>query len=424
VSARLAYEAATVGYPGVTVVRDASLGVAPGEVVGLIGPNGAGKSTLLRAVTGAARVSAGRIILSGEPLDTLGPRERARIVGVVPQTVSASFAFSAREFVLMGRHPHLGRLQHVSISDIALAEEVMERTDTLRLADEPVDTLSGGDLQRLALAQALAQEPSVLLLDEATSHLDLNHRLQVLDLVRDLADGGLAVLAVFHDLDLAARFSDRLGVVANGALGPVGPPADVLTAPLLSRVFGVRAVVGTDPVTGSVAVTPVLREGAVTGERCGRVLVIGGSGTAAGLLRRLHLAGYEVGAAALNRGDVDQAVAETLGLERVDLPAFGEVDSAAETAVARMASEADVVVVCEVPFGRANLGNLRAIAGAAAKTVLVGEFGAEREFSGGDATALVDRLRDAGALTVVDTERAVAEVDRLTSSACSPRLDR
>jgi iron complex transport system ATP-binding protein len=110
VSARLAYEAATVGYPGVTVVRDASLGVAPGEVVGLIGPNGAGKSTLLRAVTGAARVSAGRIILSGEPLDTLGPRERARIVGVVPQTVSASFAFSAREFVLMGRHPHLGRL--------------------------------------------------------------------------------------------------------------------------------------------------------------------------------------------------------------------------------------------------------------------------------------------------------------------------
>jgi len=424
VSARLTYADATVGYPGVTVVRGATLGVPGGEVVGLIGPNGAGKSTLLRAVTGTARVTGGSITLAGQPLAAIGPRERARIVGVVPQAVSATFAFSAREFVLLGRHPHLGRLQHVGPTDISLAERVMERTDTLRLADEPVDTLSGGDLQRLALAQALAQEPSVLLLDEATSHLDLNHRLQVLDLVRDLADSGLAVLAVFHDLDLAARFSDRLGVVANGALGPVGPPADVLTAPLLSRVFGVRAVVGTDPVTGSVAVTPVLREGAVTGERCGRVLVIGGSGTAAGLLRRLHLAGYEVGAAALNRGDVDQAVAETLALERVDLPAFGEVDSAAERAVARMASEADAVVVCEVPFGRANLGNLRAIAGAAAKTVFVGEFGAEREFSGGDATALVDQLRDAGALTVVDTERAVAKIDRLTSPECSPRSDR
>jgi iron complex transport system ATP-binding protein len=374
-------------------------------------------------VTGASRVSAGRIVLAGEPLDTLGPRERARIVGVVPQSVSAAFAFSAREFVLMGRHPHLGRLQHVSASDIALAEEVMERTDTLRLADEPVDTLSGGDLQRLALAQALAQQPTVLLLDEATSHLDLNHRLQVLDLVRDLADGGLAVLAVFHDLDLAARFSDRLGVVAEGSLGPIGSPPEVLTAPLLSQVFGVRAVVGTDAVTGAVAVTPVLREEAVTGDRCGRVLVVGGTGTAAPLLRRLHLAGYEVTTAALNRGDVDQAVAEALGLERVDLPAFGEIDARAEAEVVRMAAAADAVVVCDVPFGRANLGNLRALGQASARTVLIGEFGPEREFSGGEATDLVARLVSAGAVTVVDPGEALAEVGRLTA-ACSPQSDR
>jgi iron complex transport system ATP-binding protein len=420
VSAGLAYEAATVGYPGVTVVRDATLEVAPGEVVGLIGPNGAGKSTLLRAVTGAARVTGGRVVLAGQTLTALGPRERARIVGVVPQAVSAAFAFSAREFVLMGRHPHLGRLQPVSSPDIALAEEVMERTDTLRLAGEPVDTLSGGDLQRLALAQALAQQPSVLLLDEATSHLDLNHRLQVLDLVRELADSGLAVLAVFHDLDLAARFSDRLGVVAGGALGPIGSPADVLTAPLLARVFGVRAVVGTDPVTGAVAVTPVLREDAVTGDRRGRVLVVGGSGTAAPLLRRLHLAGYDVAAAALNRGDVDQAVAEALGLVRVDLPAFGEVDSHAEAEVGRLAAGADAIVVCNVPFGRANLGNLRALEHAAARTVMIGAFGPEREFSGGDATALVGLLRSAGAVTVPDAGAAVAEVERLTSGCNRP----
>jgi iron complex transport system ATP-binding protein len=423
VSARLAYESATVGYPGVTVVHHATLGVAPGEVVGLIGPNGAGKSTLLRAVTGTARVSDGRITLAGEPLDSLGPRDRARIVGVVPQTVSATFSFSAREFVLMGRHPHLGRLQQVDGADITLAEEVMERTDTLRLAAEPVDTLSGGDLQRLALAQALAQQPSVLLLDEATSHLDLNHRLQVLDLVRELADAGLAVLAVFHDLDLAARFSDRLGVVATGSLGPIGPPPKVLTAPMLARVFGVRAVVGTDAVTGAVAVTPVLREEAVTGTARGRVLVVGGSGTASPLLRRLHLAGYQVQAAALNHGDVDQAVAEALALERVDLPAFGEVDAEAEAAVARMAAKADAIVVCEVPFGRANLGNLRALGGSAAKTVLVGEFGPLREFSGGEASALVAGVQAAGAVTVGDIGEAMAEVERLTSSG-SPRSGR
>jgi len=418
-SGRLTYAEATVGYPGVTVVRSASLSVAPGEVVGLIGPNGAGKSTLLRAVTGTAHVTSGAVLFAGRELGRYSPRERACIVGVVPQSVSASFAFSAREFVLMGRHPHLGRLQHPGAADLELAEQVMERTDTLRLADEPVDTLSGGDLQRLALAQALAQEPSVLLLDEATSHLDLNHRLQVLDLVRELADGGLAVLAVFHDLDLAARFSDRLGVVAAGSLGPVGSPDEVLTAPLLAEVFGVRAVVGTDAVTGSVSVTPVLREGAVSGEESGRVLVVGGSGTAAALLRRLHLAGYEVAAAALNRGDVDQAVAETLGLERVDLPAFGEVDEAAEREVARMAGAADAVIVCEVPFGRANLGNLRAVAGAAKRTVLIGSFGPEREFSGGQASALVESLVTGGARVVSGADEAVAAARRLTRHAGS-----
>ena len=113
----------------------------------------------------------------------------------------------------MGRHPHLGRLAAESAEDDAVVEQAMERTDTLRLAAERVDTLSGGDLQRLTLAQALAQQPEVLLLDEPTSHLDLNHRLQVLDLVRELADDGMAVLGVFHDLDLAARYSDRLAIV-------------------------------------------------------------------------------------------------------------------------------------------------------------------------------------------------------------------
>ncbi len=415
-SVRLAYEAATVGYPGVEVVSSARLRVAAGEVVGLIGPNGAGKSTLLRAVTGSARISDGEVTLSGRSLAGLTPRERARRVGVVPQQVSATFSFTAREFVLMGRHPHLGRLQQLSAADTSLAEEVMARTDTLRLAEEPVDTLSGGDLQRLALAQALAQEPEVLLLDEATSHLDLNHRMQVLDLVRELADAGMAVLAVFHDLDLAARYSDRLAVVAGGALGEAAPPPAVLTAGMLSEVFRVRAVVGADPVTGAVSVTPVLREEAVPAAGLGSVLVIGGSGTAAALMRRLHLAGYAVSAGALNRGDVDQAVAAALGLEHVALPAFGEVDPRAEAAVARMAATADAVVVADVPFGRANLGNLRALAEVAPRVVFADGFRGERDFSGGEAARLAEGLAAAGALSVPgDIDSVLAALERFTA---------
>ncbi len=410
-STRLTYRGATVGYPGVEVVRDATLEVAPGEIVGLIGPNGAGKSTMLRAVTGSARVTAGSVTLGSVSLTDLSARQRARIVGVVPQQITVTFSFSAREFVLMGRHPHLGRLQQLAPTDDSLAEEVMARTDTLRFAEEPVDTLSGGDLQRLALAQALAQQPDILLLDEATSHLDLNHRLQVLDLVRELADGGLAVLAVFHDLDLAARYSDRLAVVSQGSLSSAATPEEVLSTEMLARVFRVRAVVGSDPVTGAVTVTPVLREEAVTKGTRGRVLVIGGSGTAAAILRTLYLGGYEVVVGALSRGDVDEAVAHALGLQCVVLPAFGEVDEVAERAVAGIAGTADTIVVAETPFGRANLGNLRALRGYAARALFVGALDHERDFAGGEATALADGLIEAGATIFGDTDSALAEVD-------------
>ncbi len=418
-SAKLTYAAATLGYPGVDVVRDATLSVAAGEVVGLIGPNGAGKSTMLRAVTGSARITAGAVELESRSLADIGPRDRARLVGVVPQQVSAAFSFSAREFVLMGRHPHLSRLQQPTDADVALAEEVMAQTDTARLADEGVDTLSGGDLQRLALAQVLVQQPSVLLLDEATSHLDLNHRLQVLDLVRELADGGMAVLAVFHDLDLAARYSDRIAVVDGGTLGPVGSPHEVLTGPMLARVFRVRAVVGIDPVIGSVSVTPVLREEAV-GRVCpGRVLVLGGSGAAAPLLRTLYLAGYDVHAGVLNRGDIDHAVAEALGLPLIDLPAFAEVDDAAAARLQAEAEAADVVVVAEIPVGRANLPALRAVidAASAESLVLVGGFGPERDYAGGIASQAVRDAISAGATVVRDAEAALACVAGITRAA-------
>ena len=408
----LEYREASVGYDR-PVVAGASLVVRSGQVAGLIGPNGAGKSTMLRAVTGGARVMSGELEILGRPRAQYDPRSLARVVAALPQNVSATFRFSAREFVEMGRHPHLGRFAELSADDAAVVAEAMERTDTARLADEAVDTLSGGDLQRLTLAQTLAQQPRVLLLDEPTSHLDLNHRLQVLDLVRSLADEGLAVLAVFHDLDMAARYSDVLTAVHDGGLGQCGTPAEVLTGPLLADVFGVSAVIGTDAVTGSVSVTPVLRRGEMPEPRGVRVHVVGGSGSSARLLRRLVMQGFEVTAGALNAGDTDHDVAIALGLRFVPLPPFAPVDTHAEAEAAALAAVADVVVVTGTPFGSANLGNLRAAARAGGRIVLIGTIGPERDFTRGEATALWDTAVAAGA-TVVETEddvmSAISEV--------------
>ncbi|MGB4441321.1 MAG: ABC transporter ATP-binding protein [Coriobacteriia bacterium] len=407
----LEFRGVTVGYGARTVVRDAALEVRPGEFVGLVGPNGAGKSTLLRAVTGGADVLSGDIVCGSSVL-RLPERERAQLIGVVPQSQPSAFAFTARAFVEMGRHPHLGRLASLGPDDHAVVDEVMERTDTARLAAERIDELSGGDLQRLTLAQALAQQPRVLLLDEPTSHLDLNHALQVLDLVRSLADGGIAVLGVFHDLGIAARYADRMSIVADGRLTPSAPPAEALSSRVISDVFGVRAVVRTDPVTGSVAVTPVLRGEDLTSDGSrGTVGLVCGSGTGIALMRDLMRTGYDVAAGALNRGDVDQAVAEALGVRHAALPPFGEIDADAQEAVRRAYAEARCVVVCPTPFGRSNLPNLRAAFESGRPLVLVGDMTPDRDFSGGEATDLWLRAVDGGATIVASESDVLAIVE-------------
>lgn len=414
----LAFEEACVGYGSTVVVSQASLEVRPGEIVGLVGPNGAGKSTLLRAVTGDARLLAGTLLLDGVDASGLSALARARLVGVVPQQVTAAFSVDAREFVAMGRHPHLPRFAAPGERDTDVVDRALTLTDTAHLADKATDELSGGDLQRLALAQALAQEPRLLLLDEPTSHLDLNHRLQVLDLVRDLArEDGLGVLAVFHDLDLAARYSDRIAVVAGGRITPAEAPAKVITTAMVREVFGVRAVVGTDPVSGTVSVTPVLREAAVAPVARGRVMVIGGSGSGALLMRRLVLAGWQVSSGALNAGDADQVLADALGIEYALIPPFAPMDAAASARVAELAGFMDAIVIAEVPFGHGNVGNLRAAvdaSGAGTPLVLVGGIDG-RDFTDGEAQQQWSRAIAGAATVVPDADAAQAALDQAGS---------
>ncbi|GAB4274713.1 MAG: heme ABC transporter ATP-binding protein [Coriobacteriia bacterium] len=407
----LQFNGAAVGYGEKVVLRDVDLGLQHGEFLGVVGPNGSGKTTLIRAVTGHARVLQGRVLIEGEDAASLGARSLAATVGVLAQEAPEPTPFPGREYVAMGRHPHLGRLGRMTDEDWRVVDEAMRLTDTVALSLTAVEELSGGDLQRLTFAQTLAQEPRILLLDEPVSHLDLAHRLQVLDLCRDLADEGMAVLGVFHDLDLAARYADSIAVVAQGGIRAVGTPDDILRPAMLQEVFGVRAVVTRHPATRALTVTPLLRDDEIRARSMKRVMVVAGSGSSAWLLGEMARVGVETCLAALSRDDTDYAVAKALGMGVVELPPFGAVDEDVEALVLEQATQADLIVVARTPFGQANIGNLRAAVGSGVPIAFIGDM-AGRDFASGAACELYEEAVRKGARTYPDDKAFLADAGR------------
>jgi len=232
------------------LLRDITITLREGELVGLIGPNGAGKSTLLRVLGGLWAGASGSLKLAGNPLNTYSARQVARIVAHVPQLTAMDFAFTVREVVLMGRSPYLGRLDLEGPEDRQIAESAMEAMSVLDLANRFVNTLSGGERQRVFIARALAQQPRVLLLDEPTANLDVRHQLDLMHMITRLSrETGLAVLAAIHDLDLAAHFGDRLILLNHGRIVVDDAPAAVLTPDHLAEAFHVQARTFPDPFT-------------------------------------------------------------------------------------------------------------------------------------------------------------------------------
>ena len=229
------------------VLAGITLEIGAGELVALAGPNGAGKTTLFRIAARSLAPDRGRVEIAGDDVARLPRRELARRLAVVPQDVTVPFPFLAGEIVLMGRSPHVGARAFDHREDVARAEAALEAVGIAHLSDRPMPSLSGGERQLVLCARAFAQEPQVLLLDEPTAHLDLRHRIELLARVREFVSRGGTALVVSHDLDLAARTSDRLALLAGGQLQGVGPPAEILRPERLRETFGIEAQVVLGP---------------------------------------------------------------------------------------------------------------------------------------------------------------------------------
>jgi iron complex transport system ATP-binding protein len=223
------------------IVQDADLTVGAGRLVALVGPNGAGKSTLARAAAGLQRTAAGTVRWSGEDVRTLRGRRLARLRAFIPQRGRVPDGVRVRDAVAIGRSPHVGAFQRETRADREAVERAMVRAGVGELGDRLLSTLSGGELQRVQIAVALAQEAPALLADEPTAHLDLGASAAVAGLLRSLADDGLGVLLVVHDLALAAAVADEVVVMSRGRIVATGAAQDVLDAERLAGVWGVDA---------------------------------------------------------------------------------------------------------------------------------------------------------------------------------------
>jgi iron complex transport system ATP-binding protein len=256
----LTVDGVRLAYGDRVVVEDLTLTIPAGSTTVIVGANASGKSTLLRAMARLLKPTRGAVLLDGRAIHQQPTREVARVLGLLPQQPTAPGGIAVADLVARGRHPHQGAFRRWSAADERAVADALVATGVADLAERSIDELSGGQRQRVWIAMALAQETDLLLLDEPTTFLDVEHQMQVLDLLTDLnRDRGTTIVMVLHDLNLAARYADELVAVRDGALYASGPPADIVTERLVHEVFGLESRIIPDPLTGKPLVLPIGR---------------------------------------------------------------------------------------------------------------------------------------------------------------------
>jgi iron complex transport system ATP-binding protein len=371
------------------VLRRISFELMEGAFVGIVGPNGSGKSTLIDLIDGLQRPVAGEVLIDGVSTSKYRRREMAREVALVPQHFTLDFDLSVRKVVEMGSYCRGKGADAAGDAELTLA-----RLGISGLAGRRFTELSGGEKQLVVLAQALMQQAKLLLLDEPASALDVSHQLRLFDLLKELNSEGLTVLCILHDLNLAIHYFDKLLVLSDGEVAAFGPPDEVLRPEIVEAVYGVRAYLHRHAGRTYLTFSPRLR-----GERLGRVHLVCGGGTGAGLMRELVDAGYDVSAGVLNALDTDEETGRELGLPMAVEAPFSPVGDEAHS------ENADVVVVTAVPVSHGNERNIRAALEAVASGTPVYAL---RGVLDDDFTGVTAKLEPAGAELFADEAAVLA----------------
>jgi iron complex transport system ATP-binding protein len=423
-----------VALDGRQVLGPLDLRIPRGAFMGVLGPNGSGKTTLLRALSGVAKPKAGQILLAGSPIAGYRATEVARLVGVVPQQFSLDFGFTVAEMVTMGRYAHGGRHPRLPVetlqaagtvadagaqtagpaADEAAVQAALTETGLSDLAGRQVTQLSGGERQRALVAQTLAQESPILLLDEPLNNLDLNHQLEVMQLLRRLNEAGRTIVVVLHDLNIAGQYCEQIVLLDGGKIAAQGSPADILDPKVILDVFRVRVAVhhqGLRPY-----ITPLWTNTHQAAGEGGalKVHVMAGGGAASALVEELVLHGFTPSVGVVSVFDTDYVTAGRYELEVVSAPPFQPFPAQAVEGMDALVRASAILLVAPVFFAPGNMGLLHVALKAARRgqPVVFLEAGSmeQRDLAGGEAVALVEESLAAGALAVETVAEAVDQV--------------
>jgi len=339
-----------VGYGHKPILRQLNFSCLPGQFISLLGPNGAGKTTLLRTLSRHLSPMAGQVRVQGRPLEDLPAMELARFMAVVLTDKLSPPLFSVYEFVALGRYPHTDYLGRLRSEDQVSISSSLAAVHALDLAERPFADLSDGERQKVLMARALAQEPKILLLDEPTIHLDLKHRVEVMAILRDLCRSkGITVIASLHDVDVAAKVSDRVALVREGELCDWGTPEEVLNAKAVTGLYDF------DKAEFNSALGGIELKG--EGNR-GRAFVIGGMGTSSLIYRLLARKGFAIATGVVHANDLDFHVASALGADCVVVDPLVPINGEATAQALNLLRDCDLVIDSGFPLMEGNKANL------------------------------------------------------------------
>lgn len=342
------------------VLNNVSFNIEKGEFVSIIGPNGCGKSTLINNLCNIYKPDNGKILLDGKNIREYKTKELSRKISLVPQNTYIPYDFSVFDVVLMGRYPYISRFQNEKENDLEIVNECLKLTNIFELRDRSINKISGGERQRVIIARTLAQESEIIFLDEPTSHLDINHQIEILSLLKDFnKNKGTTVVLVIHDINLALRYSDDIILMDKGKILSQGVPKNVITRENIKKAYNLNSIVEENPYTDSIYIVPLQLNKAEEKIRKKKIHVIAGGGTGGEILSKLEEANFDITLGVINIGDSDWKLAKRLSIKVIEEPPFNEIGEIAFEKNMKSIEESEIVILSDVPYGRGNLKNLQ-----------------------------------------------------------------